>query len=86
MPSSPRIIQDNSKHGGTIAPNAFIPNNVKVEYPINLMHNTTVYANTSIGKFTYINVGTIVYPHTHIGKFCSIARNCELGVAAHPIV
>ncbi|MDY0143992.1 MAG: CatB-related O-acetyltransferase [Bacteroidales bacterium] len=85
MPACEKIILNNKKAGGTIAPNAFIPSGCKVEYPINLMHNVTVYGSTKIGIYTYINVNTVVYPNVEIGRYCSIARNCEIGVAQHPI-
>jgi len=85
MPSCEKIILENKNNGGSIAPNAFIPSGATVEYPINLMHNTTVYASTSLGRYTYINVNTVIYPNVSIGRYCSIARNCEIGVANHPI-
>lgn len=84
MPSCSTIVENNKSYGGSIAPNSFIPSSAKAEYPINLMHNVTIYGNTKIGKFTYVNVNTVVYPNTNIGRFCSIARNCEIGVAMHP--
>lgn len=84
MPSCEKIIKENFKMGGNIAPNAFIPPNTRVEYPINLMHNTTVYGTASIGKYTYINVNSVIYSNVKIGRYCSIARNCEIGVASHP--
>ena len=85
MPTCQNIFTNNKVKGGSIAPNAFIPSSANVEYPINLMHNVTVYGSTFLGKYTYINVGTVVYPHVTIGRYCSIARNCEIGVAFHPI-
>jgi len=85
MPTDLRIVEENSKAGGSIAPNAFIQSGAIIEYPINLMHNATVYRNTKIGKYTYINVNSIIYPNVTIGRFCSIARNCEIGVANHPV-
>lgn len=85
MPTCELHIKNNKILGGNIAPNAFIPSSAKVEYPINLMHNVTVYGSTKIGKFTYINVNSVVYSNVEIGKFCSIARNCEIGVANHPV-
>lgn len=85
MPTCEIIKKENLKFGGNIAPNAHIPPNTKIEYPINLMHNATIYGSASLGKFTYVNVNSIVYSNVKIGRFCSIARNCEIGVANHPV-
>jgi acetyltransferase-like isoleucine patch superfamily enzyme len=85
MPSCPNILKNNENAGGSIAPNAFIAKGADVEYPINLMHGTTVYGSVRIGKYTYLNVNSVIYPQVEIGRFCSIARNCEIGVANHPI-
>jgi len=85
MPSDSTILNNNLAKGGNIAPNAFIAKGAKVEYPINLMHSVTVYGSVSLGKFTYINVNSVIYPRVQIGRYCSIARNCEIGVANHPI-
>lgn len=85
MPTCPNIVNNNRKEGGNIAPNAFIPSGASVEYPINLMHNVTVYGSTKIGRYVYINVNSVIYPNVIVGRYCSIARNCEIGVANHPI-
>lgn len=85
MPTCKIILKKNEEEGGVIAPNAYIPPNTEVEFPINLMHNTTVYGSAKIGKFTYLNVNSIVYSNVRIGRYCSIARNCEIGVANHPV-
>jgi len=85
MASDSTILNSNLAQGGNIAPNAFIAKGAKVEYPINLMHSVTVYGSVSLGKFTYINVNSVIYPRVEIGRYCSIARNCEIGVANHPI-
>jgi len=85
MPTCPILKKKNFDAGGNIDNSSFIPGGAKVEYPINLMHNVTVYGNTKIGRFTYINVGSVIYPQSIIGRYCSIARNCEIGVANHPI-
>jgi len=85
MPSDINIINNNLAVGGNIASNAFIAKGAKVHYPINLMHSVTVYGSVELGQFTYVNVNTVIYPHVSIGSYCSIARNCEIGVANHPI-
>lgn len=85
MPTSEILIVENKKNGGNIAPNSFVAPNSKVEYPINVMHNVTIYGNTKIGKYTYINVNSVIYSKVIIGKYCSIGRNVEIGCAFHPI-
>lgn len=84
MPLNVVLILQNKEHGGSVADNAFIGDKASAEFPFSLMHNTTVYGGVFIGRYTYINVNTVVYPNTKIGRYCSIARNCEIGVAAHP--
>lgn len=85
MPSDLTILNNNVAMGGSIAPNAFIAKGAMVEYPINLMHAVTVYGSVELGKFTYVNVNSVIYSNVKVGRFCSIARNCEIGVAAHPV-
>jgi len=85
MPSCPLLLEKNVKAGGNVAPNAFVGKGAKIEFPIHLMHATTVYGSVELGRFTYVNVGSVIYPHTIIGRYCSIARNCEIGVANHPV-
>jgi acetyltransferase-like isoleucine patch superfamily enzyme len=85
MPNDESIFKNNSILSGNIAPNAFVAKGAKIEYPVHFMHQVLVYGSVCIGKYTYINVNSIVYPLVKIGRFCSIARNCEIGVAEHPI-
>ena len=40
--------------------------------------------NTSIGKYSYIGDGSFTV-NCDIGPFCSIAYNCQIGGAMHPI-
>ena len=40
--------------------------------------------NTSIGKYSYIGDGSFTV-NCEIGPFCSIAYNCQIGGAMHPI-
>jgi acetyltransferase-like isoleucine patch superfamily enzyme len=84
MPTAEGLIKINKEAGGNIAPNAFVSPLSKVFSPINAMHNTTIYGNTTIGKYSFFNVNTVIYSNTTIGKYCSIARNVEIGVANHP--
>lgn len=85
MPTDEKIKKINLDSGGNIAPNSFLSPASKVEYPINAMHNVTIYGNTNIGRYTYINVNSVIYSNVSIGRFCSIARNVEIGCAFHPV-
>lgn len=70
--------------GGRIASTAGVALSAKLEEPIDIADHVTVYGNTSIGKFTYINVGSVIFSNVSVGKFCSIGRNVEVGLAKHP--
>lgn len=74
----------NSK-GGFIHPSAIINNNIEIKHPIHLSKNVEVHSNCVLGQYVFINVNTIVYSNVQIGSYCTFARNCEIGVASHPI-
>lgn len=67
-----------------IAKSSHININAHIDHPIHLSPSAQLHSDVSIGKYTFINIGTIIYPHVKVGKFCSIARNCEIGAANHP--
>ena len=67
---------------GSAAVDAVIFNGVELEHPVNIMHKVTLYNGVKVGRWTYINVGTMVYRNVEIGRFCSIARDCEIGVGS----
>lgn len=69
----------------TISVSASIHDSATIQHPVNIGRNAEVHAFTKIGSFTFINQYSVVYGRTSIGKFCTIARNCEIGVASHPI-
>lgn len=71
--------------GGRIAATAFVAENAILEGPVDIADNVTIYGGSSIGKYTYINVGSVVYGLVNIGRFCSIGRNVEIGLASHPV-
>jgi acetyltransferase-like isoleucine patch superfamily enzyme len=47
-----------------------------------ILSNTRFY-HSSIGDYSYLGRNCFVY-NTEIGKFCSIADNCNIGLALHP--
>jgi len=71
--------------GGRIAANAFVADAAILEGPVDIADNVTIYGGSSVGKYTYINVGSVVYGLVSIGRFCSIGRNVEIGLAGHPV-
>jgi acetyltransferase-like isoleucine patch superfamily enzyme len=73
------------KAGGRIAASSFVAESAVLELPVDIADNATIYGDTWIGAFTYINVGTVIYHRSRIGKFCSLGRQIEIGLARHPI-
>lgn len=68
--------------------------NIKIS-PLAVLHNVETHKTTAIkslaklersvvGKCTYIGTLTAAYD-CEIGKFCSVARECYIGGASHPI-
>ena len=71
---------------GRIAPSAGVPTDkIKFEPPVDIAHNVTVYAGSEIGKYTYINVGSVIYGGVSLGRYCSVGRSVEIGAAHHPV-
>ncbi|WP_447650959.1 CatB-related O-acetyltransferase [Pseudomonas abietaniphila] len=69
----------------TIAQSAMIDPKAVVNHPVNFAKHVEIHPFTNIGKFTFVNQFSVVYGRTTMGKYCTIARNCEIGVANHPI-
>lgn len=69
---------------GRIANSSYLNPTASFEMPVDIADNVTIYGNTQIGKFSYINVGCVVYSNVTIGRFCSIGRSVEIGLARHP--
>lgn len=74
------------KEFSEIAKSAHISNDAIVEYPIHCGPNSQIHGGCNVGQFTFINISSVLYPNVKIGRFCSIARNCEIGVARHPVM
>lgn len=55
----------------------------KLSKKCSILSGTRFY-NSSIDDYSYIGRGCFI-EHTKIGKFCSIADNCNIGLASHPI-
>lgn len=73
------------KEFSEIAKSAHISNDAIVEYPIHCGPNSQIHGGCNVGQFTFINISSVLYQNVKIGRFCSIARNCEIGVARHPV-
>jgi acetyltransferase-like isoleucine patch superfamily enzyme/protein-L-isoaspartate O-methyltransferase len=55
-----------------------------IEYPIGLAPRAELYANCTVGRYTYLNHGSAVYPNTSVGRFCSIGCEVHIGPPNHP--
>lgn len=75
----------NQSDFSNIAGNVSIDPKAKLNHPVHFGKFVEIHAFTDIGAFTYINQYSVVYGRVKIGKFSIIARNCEIGVANHPI-
>lgn len=67
----------------TIAKSANIPNGVAIEHPIHVGPRVEFH-NGSIGRYTFINIGTVIYG-ANVGRFSTFARSCQVGGAEHPL-
>jgi len=72
------------KEFSEIAGSAHISERATIESHIHMGPRAQISAECHVGNFTFINTDSIVYPHVRLGRYCSIARNCEIGVANHP--
>lgn len=67
-----------------ISKDAWVQEGSRLEAPVHISANASVYGNTTIGHFTFLNVGTVLYPQVNMGRFCSTGRWVEIGAAQHP--
>lgn len=78
-------MSENKNEHGRISTTAGFSKDATFEAPIDIAHNVTVYGGVHIGRFTYVNVGSVIYGNTRIGRYCSIGRSVEIGLANHPV-
>ncbi|WP_418903586.1 CatB-related O-acetyltransferase [Microbulbifer pacificus] len=76
---------ENTADFGRVAVTAGVAKSSRLERPVDIADYATVYGGTAIGKYTYINVGTVVYSNVSVGRFCSVGRQVEIGTAKHPV-
>ncbi|WP_186424881.1 CatB-related O-acetyltransferase [Cupriavidus metallidurans] len=69
----------------SIARSATVQSRAVLEHPVHLAPQSEVHNDSEIGRCTFLNIRSVVYPNVRIGRYCSIARNCEIGVTAHPM-
>ncbi len=67
-----------------IDPAARIKRKCRFEPPVSISRDVSLGFGVSIGRYSYVNIGTFVGAETEIGKFCSIARHVEIGAIGHP--
>lgn len=72
-------------NGGYIHPTAMVKDNCDFKHPLHLSIKCEIHHSCMIGKYTFINGYSVVYTNVEIGNYCTIARNCEIGVASHPV-
>ncbi|MDJ0625694.1 MAG: hypothetical protein QNJ31_04920 [Candidatus Caenarcaniphilales bacterium] len=58
---------------------------VYFEFPIHIAPNTSIAAAVQIGKYSFINSGSVIYPNVYIGSYVSLGRNVQIGLAQHPV-
>ncbi|EHM03095.1 bacterial transferase hexapeptide repeat protein [Acetobacteraceae bacterium AT-5844] len=68
----------------TIAKTANITSKVTVEPPLHMGPGSEFHSG-SVGRYCFINAGTIIYNDVHIGRFSTFARRCQIGGAEHPL-
>lgn len=67
-----------------IDPSARVKRKSRFEAPVSISRDVTIGFNVKIGRYSYVNIGTMIGAGTEIGKFCSIARHTEIGAISHP--
>jgi len=68
-----------------VDPLAWVKDKGSLHTPVHVSANCCVYGGSSIGRYSFLNVGTVVYSQTTIGSFCSTGRWVEVGAAKHPL-
>lgn len=68
-----------------VAASCHFDETAEIEHPVHCGPRSQVHGMCEVGAFLFLNTDSIIYPHVKIGRYCSIARNCEIGVASHPI-
>jgi Acetyltransferase (isoleucine patch superfamily) len=67
----------------TIAKSALVKPETSIEHPIHVGPNAIIQGG-SIGRYSFVNGGTIIFGDTEIGRFTTFARNCQIGGVEHP--
>jgi len=68
-----------------ISPRSRVSDKAIIHTPVNIVEGVEIYANATIGGFTYINKNSIIYGGVSLGRFCSIGRNVHIGLHQHPV-
>jgi len=68
----------------TIAKTASISAATVLEDPVHIGPNCVIQA-ASMGRYTFVNIGTCIFGRVVVGRFSSFARNCQVGGAEHAI-
>ncbi|MEG1767110.1 MAG: CatB-related O-acetyltransferase [Comamonas sp.] len=68
-----------------ISPSVLMQSYDGLEHPVHIGARCEVHAKAFVGRYTFLNCDTVIYSGVSIGRYCSFGRNCEIGVADHPI-
>jgi len=74
-----------NSYGSVISKDSIVAASAKLKHPLHLSKNSEVHANSFIGMYSNLNVGSIVYSNVEIGNYCSIGRGVQVGLAQHPV-
>jgi virginiamycin A acetyltransferase len=68
----------------SISANAIISPNVTLEHPLQINSRAELHGG-SFGRYTFVNAGTVIFAPVSVGRFTSFGRNCQIGIADHPL-
>ena len=68
----------------TVRKTAVVKPWVEIEDPIQVGPGCAISAK-SIGRYCFVNANSSIFGGVRIGRFTSIAQNCQIGGAEHPI-
>lgn len=75
----------NREAWSSIARSTIIQPGAGLEHPVHLAPQSEIHNGSRLGRCSFVNIRSVIYPNVEVGRYCSIARNCEVGVAAHPV-
>lgn len=74
-----------SRSHSNIHASAIVAPTVEIEHPINMGARAELVGNCTVGRYGFINGGTVIFGPTTIGRYVTFARNCQVAPTEHPI-